>query len=178
MSRMALSALSFCFVIIVPLQSYDEPNVSLIQTTQLVRVSLTGNRITLRTTFCTRAIMRPLLFSLGWLLFGVGFIGVFVPVLPTTPLMLLALWCFSRSSDRFHAWLYTHKLFGPPLQQWHQFRVIPLTAKFIAILFMIGSLVYMFVFLTTPVWAKTLMSISMAFGFWYILTKPSFPPKK
>ena len=116
--------------------------------------------------------------NMGWLLFGVGFIGVFVPVLPTTPLMLLALWCFSRSSDRFHAWLYTHKLFGPPLQQWHQFRVIPLTAKFIAILFMIGSLVYMFVFLTTPVWAKVLMSFSMAFASWYILTKPSFPPKK
>ena len=133
---------------------------------------------TLRTTFYTRAIMRPLLFLLGWLLFGVGFIGVFVPVLPTTPLMLLALWCFSRSSDRFHNWLYTHKLFGPPLQQWHKYRVIPLTAKFIAILFMIGSLVYMFVFLTMPVWAKVLMSISMAFASWYILTKPSFPPKK
>jgi uncharacterized membrane protein YbaN (DUF454 family) len=122
--------------------------------------------------------MRPLLFSLGWLLFGVGFVGVFVPVLPTTPLMLLALWCFSRSSDRFHDWLYTHKHFGPPLQQWHQYRIIPLAAKYIAILFMTSSLVYMFVFLTTPVWAKVLMSISMAFGCWFILTKPSFPPEK
>jgi len=115
---------------------------------------------------------------LGWLLFGVGFVGIFVPVLPTTPLMLLALWCFSRSSDRFHDWLYTHKYFGPPLQQWHQYRVIPLTAKYIAILFMTGSLVYIVVFLTTPVWAKVLMSISMALGGWYILTKPSLPPKK
>lgn len=122
--------------------------------------------------------MRPLLFILGWLLFGVGFIGVFVPVLPTTPLMLLALWCFSRSSDRFHDWLYTHKHFGPPLQLWHKHRVIPLAAKLVALVFMGGSLVYVFVFLTTPTWAKTLMSVSMAFGLWFILTKPSSPPEK
>ena len=122
--------------------------------------------------------MRHLYFSLGWLLFGVGFVGVFVPVLPTTPLMLLSLWCFSRSSDRFHDWLFNHKIFGPPLQQWHKHRVIPLAAKFVAIFFMAGSLVYMFVFMTAPVWARALMLISMAFGGWYILTKPSVPPEK
>ena len=122
--------------------------------------------------------MRPLLFSLGWLLFGVGFVGIFVPVLPTTPLMLLALWCFSRSSDRFHDWLYTHKHFGPPLQQWHRYRVIPLAAKCIALLFMVGSLVYVFVFLATPVWAKALMSVTMTFVCWFILTRPSLPPEK
>ena len=122
--------------------------------------------------------MRPLLFTLGWLLFGLGFVGVFVPVLPTTPFMLLALWCFSRSSDRFHEWLYTHKYFGPPLQSWQEHRVVPLKAKFIAISFMIGSLVYVFMFSSTPVWAQALMSVSMAFGAWFILTKPSFPPEK
>ena len=122
--------------------------------------------------------MRPLLFALGWLLFAVGFVGVFVPVLPTTPIMLLALWCFSRSSDRFHEWLYTHKYFGPPLQSWQEHRVVPLKAKFIAVSFMIGSLVYVFMFSSTPVWAQALMSVSMAFGAWFILTKPSFPPEK
>jgi uncharacterized membrane protein YbaN (DUF454 family) len=122
--------------------------------------------------------MRPLLFILGWLFFGLGFIGVFLPVLPTTPFMLLALWCFSRSSNRFHKWLYTHKYFGPPLQLWEEHRVIPLKAKYIAISFMIGSLVYVFVFSSAPVWAKVLMSASMAFGAGFILTKPSFPPEK
>jgi uncharacterized membrane protein YbaN (DUF454 family) len=121
--------------------------------------------------------MRPLYFTLGWLLFCLGFIGAFVPVLPTTPLMLLALWCFSRSSDRFHDWLYTHKIFGPPLQQWHHHRVIPLGAKIIAVLFMTGSLVYLFLFSTTPAWVKVLMTLTMAIGFWFILTKPSVPPE-
>ena len=121
--------------------------------------------------------MRPLLFILGWLLFAVGFVGVFIPVLPTTVFMLLALWCFSRSSDRFHDWLYTHRHFGPPLQLWQEHRVIPLTAKYVAVLFMTVSLIYVFAFTSTPVWAKTLMSSSMAFGALFILTKPSFPPE-
>jgi len=120
--------------------------------------------------------MRPLLFTLGWLLFALGFVGAFVPVLPTTPLMLLALWCFSRSSDRFHNWLYNHGVFGPPLQQWQQHRVIPRTAKFVAVFFMTASLIYVFGFLDTPVWVKVLMSATMAIGFWFILTKPSSPP--
>jgi len=77
--------------------------------------------------------MRPLLFILGWLLFCLGVVGAFVPVLPTTPIMLLALWCFARSSDRFHDWLYTHRIFGPPLQLWHKYKVIPLAAKRIAL---------------------------------------------
>ncbi len=125
-----------------------------------------------------QAMMRPLLFILGWLLFAVGFVGVFVPVLPTTVFMLLALWCFSRSSDRFHEWLYTHRHFGPPLQLWQEHGVIPLKAKYIAILFMTGSLIYVFVFSTTPVWTQILMVASMAFGAGFILTKPSFPPEK
>ena len=123
-------------------------------------------------------IMRPFYFILGWLFFCVGLLGVFLPVLPTTPLMLLALWCFSRSSKRFHDWLYTHKLFGPPLQQWCEYRVIPLVAKYVAVVFMAGSLVYLHVFLSTPVWAELLMSVSMAYGFWFILTKPSNSPEE
>ena len=122
--------------------------------------------------------MRPFLFILGWLLFALGFVGAFLPVLPTTPFMLLALWCFARSSDRFHDWLYTHRLFGPPLQQWHEYRVIPLAAKLTALFFMSASLIYLFVFLTTAAWVKVLMTTSMALGAWFILTKPSLPPEE
>ena len=122
--------------------------------------------------------MRPFLFILGWLLFGLGFVGAFVPVLPTTPLMLLALWCFSRSSDRFHDWLYNHRVFGPPLQQWNDHRVIPLPAKITSVVFMSASLVYVFGFSDTAAWVKVTMSATMAIGFWFILTKPSVPPEK
>ncbi len=120
--------------------------------------------------------MRAVFFGLGWLFFSLGFIGAFVPVLPTTPLMLLALWCFARSSQRFHDWLYSHALFGPPLQQWREHRVIPMAAKVVALVFMAGSLVYLFVFLDSPAWARTAMSVGMAAGCLFILTKPSLPP--
>jgi hypothetical protein len=120
---------------------------------------------------------RPLFFVLGWLFFALGFAGVFLPVLPTTPLMLLALWCFSRSSARFHHWLYTHRVFGPPLQQWEQHGVIPLTAKVVAVGFMTASLVYVYGFLATPTWLKVLMTVVMVYGFWFILSKPSVAPQ-
>lgn len=122
--------------------------------------------------------MRPLLFVLGCLLFGLGFVGMFVPVLPTTPLMLLALWCFARSSQRFHDWLYTHRVFGPPLQQYRRHRVIPVVAKSTAIVFMAASLVYLFVFSQIAVWVKVLVTALMALGAWFILSRPSFPPEE
>lgn len=119
--------------------------------------------------------MRPLYFTFGCLLFCLGFVGAFVPVLPTTPFMLLALWCFSRSSDRFHDWLYHHKVFGPPMQQWHEHRVIPASAKVIALLFMSASMVYLFAFSSAPMWVKLLMTATVAVGAWFILTRPSVP---
>ena len=122
--------------------------------------------------------MRPFLFILGLLLFGLGCVGVFVPVLPTTPLMLLALWCFARSSQRFHDWLYTHRIFGPPLQQYRKHQVIPVVAKSAALVFMTASLVYLFVFLQIAVWVKALIAGAMALGAWFILSKPSFPPEE
>ena len=87
-------------------------------------------------------VLRAIYFSLGCLFFIVGFIGAFVPVLPTTIFMILALWMFSKSSVQFHDWLYNHKYFGPLLQQWQQYRVIPLSAKIFAISMMAVSFVF------------------------------------
>lgn len=122
--------------------------------------------------------MRLFFFILGWFFFALGVVGAFLPVLPTTPIMLLALWCFARSSDRFHNWLYTHRVFGPPLQQWQEYRVIPVVAKCTAVFFMTASLIYVFVFSDVVIWARVVMSVSMALGAGYILTKPSFPPEE
>ena len=112
---------------------------------------------------------------LGWLCFGLGVLGVFLPVLPTTPFMLLALGAFARSSERLHHWLYNHPTYGPPLQQWRMHRVIPLRAKLIALGCMALSLIYLVVFSNAPgpaVWAAAAL---MGVGAGYILTKPSRP---
>jgi uncharacterized membrane protein YbaN (DUF454 family) len=77
---------------------------------------------------------KPLLISLGIVLVALAVLGIFLPVLPTTPLLLLALACFAKSSEKLHDWLLSHKTLGPPIRQWHETRSIPGKAKVIAII--------------------------------------------
>ena len=117
--------------------------------------------------------MRPVFFVLGWCFFGLGAVGVVVPGLPTVPFMLVALWAFSRSSRRFHDWLYGHRIFGPPLQQWQNHRVIPTKAKILAVVTMTASLVYMLFFTMMALWLKGVVVVVMAVGAIFILRQPS-----
>jgi uncharacterized membrane protein YbaN (DUF454 family) len=77
--------------------------------------------------------------ALGVLFLGLGIAGLFLPVMPTTVFLLLALWCFSRSSERLQRWLYDHPRFGHGLRQWHRHRVIPPKAKAAALAMMAAS---------------------------------------
>jgi len=77
---------------------------------------------------------KPLLIVLGICFVALAVLGIFLPVLPTTPLLLLALACFAKSSEKLHDWLLSHKTLGPPIRQWHETRSIPRKAKVIAII--------------------------------------------
>lgn len=79
----------------------------------------------------TRA-ARALLLILGFLFLGFGLAGIFLPLLPTTPFLLLAALCFERSSDRFHRWLLDHSLLGPFIRDWRERQVIRLKTKWLA----------------------------------------------
>jgi len=72
---------------------------------------------------------RCCLLVLGLLFTALGMAGVFLPVLPTTPFLLLALACFGRSSPAFHRRLLANRLFGPYLTQWDHDRTVPREAK-------------------------------------------------
>ncbi|MFS7308881.1 DUF454 family protein [Rahnella inusitata] len=72
---------------------------------------------------------RVLLIILGWICVMLATLGVVLPLLPTTPFLLLAAWCFARSSPRFHHWLLHRSWFGSYLRHWQQHRALPKGAK-------------------------------------------------
>ena len=120
--------------------------------------------------------MRIVFFTLGWTFFALGLIGAFLPVLPTTPFMLLALFMFAKSSERFHYWLYNHRVFGPQLQLWHKHRVIPAKAKVLSVSMMSASLLYVIFFSPIPTWLVVVTALFMGYGAWFVLSKPSRIP--
>lgn len=75
----------------------------------------------------------------GWLSLVLGFIGIFLPLLPTTPFVLLAAFCFSNGSPRWESWLLAHPRFGPMTRNWREHRAVPLRAKQLATLMMAVS---------------------------------------
>ena len=79
---------------------------------------------------------RPLWMVAGALAFLVGFVGIFLPLLPTTPFVLLAAFCFARGSERWERWLLGHPRWGPMVRDWRSQRAVPLRAKQLATVMM------------------------------------------
>ena len=77
-----------------------------------------------------------ILISLGWLCVGLGFVGIFVPGIPTTIFLIIALWAFTKSSTKLRYWLLHHKKFGPILNNWQQHKVVPRRAKILMVVLM------------------------------------------
>lgn len=90
--------------------------------------------------FRSRGRYRALLWcSVAWISLGFSVAGAVLPVLPTTPFLLLAAWSASRGSPRLHQWLYQHPYIGSILHAWHTERAVPYRAKLVAILMMLMS---------------------------------------
>jgi uncharacterized membrane protein YbaN (DUF454 family) len=106
-------------------------------------------------------LVRWLLIAAGSACVALGVIGIFLPLLPTTPLMLLAAACFARSSRRFHDWLLANRTFGPLILEWERHRSIPRRTKLTAIALMSATLATSIVFFIEPRWLQGLLS---AFG--------------
>ena len=77
--------------------------------------------------------MRLIWIVLGLSAVALGLVGVMLPLLPTTPFMLLAAACFAKSSPRLHDWLLNHRVFGPSIRDWRDYRAISPKAKRMAI---------------------------------------------
>lgn len=84
--------------------------------------------------------MKPFYNVAGVLAVLLGILGLFLPLLPTTPFLLLASWCFARGSSRLHRWLLSHRVFGEYLRNFEAGRGIPLKAKILATVMLWTSL--------------------------------------
>lgn len=111
---------------------------------------------------------------LGFLSLGVAYIGVILPGIPFSIPAVFAAYCFAKSSDKMHAWLYNHKLFGPFLTNWETKKVFPRKAKYTMLGFMAFALLLMIVF--TGNWKAVMWSGSfMAFGAYWGWRFPDTP---
>ncbi|MFQ3787743.1 YbaN family protein [Halomonas sp. A29] len=118
-----------------------------------------------------QSLRRGLYIALAWISFALGVVGVFVPLMPTTCFMLLAVWAASRGSPRFALWIREHPRFGPTVVAWEGERAIPRHAKWIAGLMLSFSILVLLVTLSL-VWLKLLLVAGLALlGLW-IVTRP------
>ncbi|MFY0595094.1 MAG: YbaN family protein [Cognatishimia sp.] len=78
--------------------------------------------------------MRYIWGTIGLIAVGLGLLGIILPLLPTVPFLLLAAFCFARSSERLHSWMMDHPTLGPPIQDWQDNGAISLKAKKLATL--------------------------------------------
>lgn len=116
--------------------------------------------------------MRSIYLLGGFSLTAVGIVGIFLPLLPTTPFLLIAAWCFSRSSPRLEQWLLDHGTLGPPLRDWRRDGAISARAKAIAVVLMAASFAFFFYKVDpSPLLAGT-VALVLGLCSLFILTRP------
>ena len=115
---------------------------------------------------------RVLWIGCGYVFAGIGFAGVFLPVLPGVPFLLLAAYCFSRGSERLHQALLAHPRLGPPIIAWRDYGVIPMRAKTMAITLMVASFALTWWIGVAP-FALALQGTVLLCVAIYLVTRPS-----
>lgn len=107
-------------------------------------------------------IKKYLWMGLGFLSLGMAYIGFVVPGIPFSVFLVFSAYCFAKSNKRMHDWLYNHKYFGPFLTNWVEKKVFPTWAKYMMILVMSSTLI--FLWFTTGnikalVWSGSFMAL-------------------
>ncbi|NIY48452.1 DUF454 family protein [Cedecea colo] len=103
---------------------------------------------------------RTILIIIGWLAVALATFGVVLPLLPTTPFLLLAAWCFARSSPRFHHWLLYRSWFGGYLRHWQKHRALPPGTKPKALIFIVITFAVS-LYLVNVLWVRLFLLVMM-----------------
>jgi uncharacterized membrane protein YbaN (DUF454 family) len=123
-------------------------------------------------------VVRGLFLVCGAVAFIAGLVGVFMPLLPATPLFILAAACFARAYRPFHEWMLGHRWIGPMLHEWHTHRSIPYRTKIIAIGMMLLSFGASIIFVIAQPWLQWLLAAcALALAVWmYRIPSRDRPP--
>ncbi|MCZ4304070.1 YbaN family protein [Zoogloeaceae bacterium G21618-S1] len=114
---------------------------------------------------------KPIYLTAGALALVLGFVGIFLPLLPTTPFVLLAAFCFARGNPAWEARLLDDPRFGPSIRAWRERGAIPSQGKRLAVLMMLISALGGW-FLLPPGWHMVPAGFCAVVGAW-VLTRPS-----
>ncbi|HAX49284.1 MAG TPA: YbaN family protein [Ignavibacteria bacterium] len=114
-------------------------------------------------------IIRWTLFISGFILVGIGILGMFLPLLPTTIFFILAAWCFARSSEKFHHWLHTNRFFGKYLSNYRTKGGMTLGSKIFSISLLLAGIILSIIFATDNLYVKILLGAIGAGVAWHLL---------
>jgi len=118
-------------------------------------------------------LIRSLLLLTGLLSLGLGILGIFLPLLPTVPFLLLAAFCFARSSTRLHLWLQQHPHLGEPLRHWQQRRAVRPAIKR-RIMWLSGASFSFSIYLVPMLWLKVMLLGGMLILLWCVHRIPEW----
>ena len=117
--------------------------------------------------------MKPLWFLLAWVSFALGIIGAFLPILPTTPFLILSAYLFSKSSPRFHTWILSLPLAGEGVRDWQENKVIRMRAKILCSLMIALSLFLIISSGTVPLPLKIAVPLTLISVWLFVVTRRS-----
>ena len=112
----------------------------------------------------------------GGVCLATGFVGIVLPLLPTTPFILLAAYCFSRGSERYERWLLAHARFGPMVRDWHANHAVPLRAKqFASVMMFLSSVISWWLLPSHLGWIPGVCCAVVALWLWRLPTGNTAP---
>ncbi|WP_299179269.1 YbaN family protein [uncultured Neptuniibacter sp.] len=120
-----------------------------------------------------KTVVRTLYLISGMFCVVLGAIGVILPLLPTTPFLLVAAFCFSRSSERLHQALLHNRYFGKIIQDWEREGVIPFKAKLLSTIMMLLMVSYPLLYKSFHLGLKLLVVATIIFAMVYVWSRPS-----
>ena len=123
-------------------------------------------------------VMRKLLIVLGSVFVALGIIGIILPLVPTTPFLLLASICYAKSSEKYHNWLLNHRWFGEYIRNYEAGRGIPMRVKVSMLIVLWTTMILTATFIIDIPWVKIMLLVTAAAVTVHMCCLPTFKQEK